>query len=152
MTTLSWRSLKLIQIDAKPEGIWNIALEYLASSRLVRIRVVDANDAGAAVPRTWSPVGGVSCGPNGMSPSVVRPVLWAQAPYASLIAKVGGSTADLPSKEGTFEGKKVFAVGSYVVFTLDTNGGPLFLTMNDTVDEFYQHSGSLWVNIEECPL
>jgi hypothetical protein len=152
MTNLSWRKLKTVRIDARPAGLWNLALEYVPASRLLRIKVADEDESGAAVARTWNPTSGLSCGPDGTTPQVARTLLWTQAPYGALIAKVGGSTADLPGKDGSFDGKKVFAVGSYAVIALDKDAGPLFLTMNDTVDEFYQHEGALWVHLEECPI
>jgi hypothetical protein len=47
----------------------------------------------------------------------------------------------------------VFGVGSHCVISLaSTEGGPLYLTMNDNPEGFTSHSGSLHVLIEQYAL
>jgi hypothetical protein len=44
----------------------------------------------------------------------------------------------------------VFAVGSYCLISIGaTEGGPLFLTMNDSPEAFAHHSGALYVLVEQ---
>ena len=74
------------------------------------------------------------------------------------LAKIGGSTADVPDStagsSGPYPGKKVFAVGSDCIVALPAaaDGGPLFFTMNDKPSDFEQHTGELFVTIEHFPL
>lgn len=76
----------------------------------------------------------------------------------ALIGKVGGSTAELPdsspaASSSTSSGRKVFVCGSHAIFELSgTDYGPLFLTMNDSPELFCEHSGELWVRIDESIL
>jgi hypothetical protein len=82
-----------------------------------------------------------------------RPLL-PTAARGTLVGKIGGSTADLPDLSSTgastLPAKKFFVSGSFALVELaNTDCGPLFLTMNDSPELFCQHSGELWVRIDE---
>jgi hypothetical protein len=76
--------------------------------------------------------------------------------YGALVGKIGGSSADLPdssSPGAAYGNKRVFPVGSHCVVLLGSaEGGPLFLTMNDSPEGFAHHSGVLHVRVEEHPI
>src|SRR5262249_48683625 len=98
------------------------------------------------------------CGPDGslLGDQQKQPLV-ATAPRGAIVGKIGGSTADLPdtsaNAKGPYGGRKAFASGSCTVVELEaTDSGPLFLTINDSPNQFYNHAGELWVLIEEAPL
>jgi hypothetical protein len=146
-----------VKVEAKPVGIWNVALEYVPGSRLLRLTVVADDGTGNQVPTIWSPITGKDSGSDGITSTPAKSgLLLNSALYGALIAKLGGSSGDVPdstSALGPYGSKKVFCVGSFCVVSLsNTEAGPLFLTMNDSPDGFDQHNGSLFVKIEEFPL
>jgi hypothetical protein len=107
-----------------------------------------------AVPTLWSPINGVDCGADGIRNALPKAgFLSTAAAYGALIGKIGGSSADLPdssSAASPYGNKRVFAVGTYCVVSIGgTDGGPLFLTMNDSPEGFAYHSGALCVLIEQ---
>jgi hypothetical protein len=149
----SWQKLKLVALDAKPVGLWTLVADYVPGSRLLRFKVVAQDAQGLAVQNVWSPIKGTDCGADGIPITPAKAgLLSTGALYGALIAKVGGSSADLPdstSLTAPYGTKRVFAVGSHCVVSLgSTEGGPLFLTMNDTPDGFVHHSGALYILIE----
>lgn len=155
MTEPAWKELARVKVTAKPEGLWNIVLPYVCGQRLLRVTVQEKDDKGATVTRKWAPSPKKECGPDGLAMTKSGALL-TTAPYGALVGKVGGGTADLPDSQGSsgpYTGKKVFAAGGYSVVSLGaTDCGPFFLTMNDSLDGFDDHSGSLWVLIEEAPI
>jgi hypothetical protein len=157
MLTPTWQHVTLAKVDAKPPGIWNVIREYVPGARLLRLQVVSVDDKKQAVPTTWSPTPGKDITADGITITPARTgLLLNSALYGALIAKVGGSSAEVPdsmSAAGPYGGKKVVAVGSFCVVSIaSTEGGPLFLTMNDSPDSFDSHSGPLWVQIDEFPM
>jgi hypothetical protein len=159
MTNPSWRVIARKKIAARPEGLWNVALDYVSGPRLLRLTVLDRDERGAVMAKSWNPTSKEESGPDGLlKTSAKSGLLFAMAPYGALIGKVGGSSADQPetgggAKDGGYSGRKVFAAGSYAVIGLGKDdGGPLFLTMNDSPDGFAEHAGALEVLIEEAAL
>jgi len=156
VTASPWQKLEVVRVAARPIGLWNLAFEYVPGSRLLRFTVVAADASGPALPCLWSPSDGTECGADGIFPTPLKiGLLYTGAQYASLIGKLGGSSADIPdtnSVAGPYPNKKVFAVGSYCVISVSSSeGGPLFLTMNDSPDGFKGHMGDLLVSIEQYP-
>lgn len=155
MTDPAWKEIKKVKVEAKPAGIWNVALPYICGSRLLKLSIQSTDDKNATVPIAWAPSPKKQCGADGAAMTKSGALLSA-APYGALVGKIGGSTADLPdisATAGPYSGKKVFVVGAYSVVSIATTDcGPLFLTMNDSPDGFDDHSGVLWVLIEEAPV
>jgi hypothetical protein len=152
MTTPAWQKLDLLKVDARPVGLWNLAIEYVSGSRLLRFKVVALDDLGHIFPSVWSPIKATECGADGIVTTPLKTgLLCSGAQYGSLIGKLGGSSADLSNANsaGASGNSKVFAVGSYCVMSVGSSeGGPLFLTMNDSPDGFEGHKGELLVSIE----
>jgi hypothetical protein len=66
----------------------------------------------------------------------------------ALLAKIGGSTADLkPEKDKVV----LFAVGRHCVFTVEaTKAGTLYLGVNDTLDCLVRVRGQLEITLPEA--
>jgi hypothetical protein len=148
-----------VQVDAKPEGFWNLAIEFCPGPRLVRLRVVDKDKGGAPLPTEWTIdkdlAAPTTCGANGLGAGDNRSAyLCPAAPQGALIGKFGGSPADIPdlTQSATpFGTKKVFAVGAQCVISLAVgDAGPLYLTMNDELRTFDKHDGMLFVEIHDA--
>jgi hypothetical protein len=159
MTLPSWNPVAVIKVESKPAGLWTIAMEYVPPSRLLRFRVVDKDGLKKTVSTDWKLGDDPGCGADGVASSATKAgLLCSAAPQGALIAKIGGSTADVPdsSSPGTspYAGKRVFPVGSFCIVTVAsvTDAGPLFLTINDVPDGFKTHSGALHVEISEAPI
>jgi hypothetical protein len=151
----SWKKLKLVKVEARSVGPWSLAIDYIPGLRLLRFKVIPKDEQGRSVPTSWSPSNNTECGADGITIATsTSGLLCNGAMYGALIAKVGGSSADLPDSSSAtlpYGNKRVFAVGSYCVVLIGSSeGGPLFLTMNDKPDGCADHSGALHVLIEEC--
>ena len=150
---ISWKQLGVVKVAAKAEGIWQLALEYVGGLRLLRLRVVDQDENRNAVWTTWHQTATDRATADGLIHVVKTGLLLTSAPPGALIAKIGGSTADVPdaaSPSAPYGTKKVFAVGSYCVVNLAAqDAGPLFMAMNDSLDNVKHHEGALHVAIEE---
>ena len=160
--SITWRRVALVRIPAKPAGLWELGVEYVGGSRLLRMQVVGHDEKGNKTGTTWhadkdleSTADGLSNDPTPAQTPEKKPeaLLNRAARRGALIAKIGGSTADIPDggSPGTPYGtKKVFAVGSRCIISLaSSEGGPLFFTMNDWPECFANHDGVLHVLIEE---
>jgi hypothetical protein len=153
----TWRKLTIVKLDARPRGLWSLVAEYVPGSRLLRLQVLLTHEHRGFLPASWSPIDGTTCQADGVVSTPPKSgFLSLSAPYGALIGKVGGSSADLPDSSmpaapyGT--DKRVFTVGSYCVVSIGVaEGGPLYLTMNDSPDGFTRHSGALRVLVEEYP-
>ena len=152
MTNPSWRKIDLVKVPAKPDGLWTMVVEHITGPRLLRLKVSDKDKADALVPMKWNRTSTEQCGADGQMKTCTNALL-PLAPCGSLIAKIGGSTADMPEAQGVYSGRKVFTVGTYcVVLLANTDTGGLFLTMNDAPESFNQHALDLYVLIEEAPV
>ena len=99
MTLPNWNQIALVRVEAKPAGLWTMAVEYVPPSRLLRFRVVDKDASKNPVATEWKLSEDASCGPNGLPSSSNTPktsLLCSATPLGALIAKIGGSTADVP--------------------------------------------------------
>jgi len=150
----SWKAVKTVKVEAKPTGYWNLVIDYIPGSRLLRFALLTKDAQGQPVPTFWNPAAGMQAGADGTNFTTAKSgLLSGGACYGALIGKIGGSSADIPdaSQPTTpYGSKRVFAVGSRCVISLGaSDGGPLFLTMNDNPEGFLNHSGALHVQIEE---
>lgn len=150
----SWQKIKLFELKADSAQLWNLVTSYIPGARLLRLTVVAQDEKQQTVSTSWSPVSGRTCGADGIFVTPAKSgLLNTGALYGALIGKVGGSSADVPdisSPTAPYGSKRVFAVGSHCVISLaNTEGGPLYLTMNDNPDGFVTHSGSLHILMEE---
>lgn len=145
----------MFTVEAKPTGLWNLVTNYVTGSRLLRFRWLPQDAQGNPLPDKWNPGTNVLCGADGtwITPAKTG-LLSGGALYGALIGKIGGSSADVPDTSqpaAPYGSRRVFAVGSHCVISLgSTEGGPLYLTMNDAPEGFASHSGALTVLIEEC--
>jgi len=149
----------VVRVESKPDGFWNMIIPYVSGPRLLRFAVCDKDDKGHTAPKRWHVSKNEEIGADGKpAGKTTTGILVTTAARGALVGKIGGSSADLPdSATGStvvpYAGKKVFAVGSSAVISLAAaDSGPLFLTMNDGPDGFENHSGALWVLIEESSL
>jgi len=139
MAQPSWRQIKRVMVPERDGSLWTPALDYITPGKLYRI-VVEArlfgpaadsdppaaSDPGAPPPASapappatdqhWTPESGTECTADG-DPALQRSgslTLDSCAPGA-LIAKIGGSTADLkPDKDRLL----LFSVGRHCVFSV----------------------------------
>jgi hypothetical protein len=153
---VTWRDLGLVPVPAKPQGLWTLALDYVPGGRLLRAMVVEFDAEEKPVAPEWHPDTNTHCGPDGIIKQTdTSKLLCSTALVGALIGKLGGSTADHPNPAPTappYDGKKVFAVGSELILVMGkTDGGPLFLTMNDLIENFPNHSGKLFVKLQDYP-
>ena len=153
---IEWVSIDLIRVPAQPQGLWTLAQEFIPGGRLLRIAVVGHDHKEHPVHRTWKPAAALQCGPDGVLGNAARTsLLCASALYGALIGKIGGATGDVPDTTVNlppYGNKKVFAVGSELILPLAiSEGGPLFLTMNDSPEGFAVHSGELFVLLQYYP-
>ena len=145
MTEPLFRDEKTVQVKADCDSLWTLALPYISGPAKVRITADAAS--------RWNP-GTKECGPGGLREGLFDSML-PGAPRGALIGKLGGGDSDCPAFLRTTETTGavpamtgVFAVGSYCVLEVKAGeGGALFLTMNDSVSSFANHSGTLDVKV-----
>ena len=168
MTEIAWREVKRLDLKMTPGSLWRLAHEYVQGPRLLRLRVLNADNRPAIDPATGNPVADASgnspqwgkddnaCTPDGAptNPPKDTVLLCSKAPRGALVAKLGGSSADHPDTAANsqpYGSRKVFAVGSYcVILVAKDDSGPLFLTRNETLDAFREDMGELKILIEEA--
>ena len=132
--------------------MWTLAEDYIAGPVKLKIEAVDQDALWQYAPDQY-------CKAGGTTRNDLAAILPA-APIGALIAKVGGSSADFPPPAGAggqpgtlLAGIKLFAVGAYAVVEIkDTESGPLFLAMNDTLAGFPHHAGTMKVKISLAPV
>jgi hypothetical protein len=122
---------------ARPHGnVWKIAVPFLDAPGWLRIE--------ASGEWIYSNKFNLKCDANGdlLSPLDPKRCVHESSPVGCLIGRIGGSAASKAS-DG------IFTVGSYCVQKVDdkTQGGPLFLTINDLWTGFDDNSDELTVNI-----
>ncbi|HEV2961048.1 MAG TPA: hypothetical protein VG649_04420 [Candidatus Angelobacter sp.] len=147
MSQLTWRSLGTYAIPERPHLLWTPVIDYLSPGKLYKIRVEPASNTD----QTWTPEAGAACTADG-DPKLARkegalPLSGVNA--GALIARIGGSTADLVSdKDKTV----VFAVGRHYVFQAPENikTGALFLGINDTAQAGVGLVGTLTVTVYDA--
>jgi hypothetical protein len=125
----------LIQVRARPDGIWTLALQYVPPKMLLCFR---ANG-------TWNYSMTGRCGPDGDLTSLLSrtQLQVATAPVGALIGKIGGSTA------GWNDGTQ-FLIGTTCVYRVpDGVDGALYLTINDEYTGMRNNGGDVAVEISE---
>lgn len=126
--------IDIADVPAQPEGLWTSVCLYVDGPGLLRIK---ADPQGQ-----WSYAAGTvdDCGPEGDPLAFVsrKDCLSQNAPVGALIGKIGGSSAGIGDAP-------VFAVGSHCVVRIPDDGGPLFLTINDTADGMSNNGGTVKV-------
>jgi len=153
---IEWIDIGAVQVAAQPVGLWTLAQDFVPGGRLLRISVLAHDHENQPVERTWKPAATLECGPDGILADTPRTsLLCTSALYGALIGKIGGATSDVPDltpNAPPYANKRVFAAGSEVIVPLGTSdGGPLFLTMNDSPEGFAMHSGELLVRLQYYP-
>jgi len=136
MTEPTWLPLELKtnKVNAKPDSIWTLVCEYIKGPMKLKIEASG----------TWEYSPTKECGADGVRQAgVPTSALNNAAPLGALIAKIGGSPADISATS--------FIVGSYVILPItDANEGALFLTMNDQIDHFDDHGKELTIVIQQA--
>lgn len=138
MAAKTWTPLVTgLEVPAKPQGRWTLAVEYVGDKQLLKIEAADSP------PGRWGYAPGDYCGPDGdpASRASVPGRIMEAAPLGALIGKVGGSTAG-------HDPASVFLVGSFCLLRLaDGQEGPLFLTINDSPEGMIDNKGSIKINV-----
>jgi hypothetical protein len=162
----NWREIARLKIEAKPNGLWTLACDYVTGPKKLRIHVplVSGGDDKSPDKRPqqkWKhgQAETDSCAADGNLGADVSPTncLCPSAPVGALIGKIGGSSADRtggagPSPViGSPPSIQVFPVGSFCILDLkEDSKGALFLTMNNEVKGFSNHSGFIEIIVEEA--
>jgi hypothetical protein len=149
----TWRELGKVKVPEAGAGLWTKALDYVTPGKLYRIAVQPTAapaPATGTIPQKWTPESGAECTADG-DPSLARSgsIVLDTSAAGALIAKVGGSTADVqPDKDKLL----VFSAGRHCVFTVadPTKAGGLYLGINDTVSSRSRVTGQLEVTIYEA--
>ena len=131
-----WRDLvkNEVTVEAKPVGLWTKVCDYIEAPLKLRIEAKG----------TWKITGDEECGPDGLRTHWPADSLLTSVPAGALIGMIGGSPAEKPGEKST-----VFSVGSYLVLCpADTIRGALYLTMNDSVARFEEHSGTVTAKLQ----
>jgi hypothetical protein len=160
MTKPFWRTIDIVRVNgAPPLGFWNLVVDWVSGPRLLRFKISNVDGAGAKVDQTWGMAKDQQpCTANGMTEKDAGPPFPCKgANPGALIAKIGGSVADLASSKlddaSPYPGRKVFPVGELCVIQISKDeGGPLFLGMNDEPKHSSEHVGELYVLIEEAAI
>lgn len=150
----TWRPLQL-KTDKVPERegcVWTPVFDYLSPGKIYRLEVPTRAAATANQPpqdQKWQPESAGECTADG-NPATERrdSLMVAGAAVGALLAKIGGSTADLkPDKEKVV----LFAVGRHCVFTVEaTKTGTLYLGVNDALDSLVRVQGQLEITLSEA--
>lgn len=146
---------KTVRVPDRPGSLWTLALDWLTPQKLYRIEVRPAAAADPAAPtveQTWTPHGSSqACTADGDSSGLSRrdALMLPDARLGTLIAKVGGSTADAVVDKTA---QSLFAAGRYCVLKApdEAKAGPLYLAVNDSPTAASGLTGSLSVVISEA--
>jgi hypothetical protein len=148
----TWRKIATVTVPARKATIWTPALDFVTQDRLYRITVEtkpDPADPAKQVDQTWLPESGTRCTADGDPAMTRKEALTIDGcPAGALIAKVGGSSADLkPGKDSTL----LFAVGRHCVFSISDAGkcGGLYFGINDAQASMARIEGELEVTVCE---
>ena len=152
----TWREIKKLKVPEEGAGLWTTALDYVTLGKLYRL-VVDsqpiaqpAENQPTTQHQKWKPESSTGCTADG-DPSLVRSgsLVIETSAAGALIAKVGGSTADLkPDKDKLL----IFSAGRHCVFSVTdpAKTGSLYLGINDTAGSQPKLTGQLEVTIFEA--
>lgn len=150
---------KTVKVPDRPGSLWTLALDWLTAGKLYRLEVLavvpppapPAAPAPNPVEQTWTPRGSSGpCTADGDASGLSRrdALLLPEARLGTLIAKIGGSTADSVVDRNI---TPLFTAGRYCVFKApdDSKTGPLYLAVNDSPAAASGLTGSLDVVICE---
>jgi hypothetical protein len=148
----TWREITKVKVG-EGTGLWTRVLDYVAPNKLYRIEVAPVSPPLTATEpglQEWTPESGKKCTADG-DPTLSRsePLVLDTSAVGALIAKVGGSTADVkPDKEKLL----VFSVGRHCVFSVAdaAKTGSLYLGINDAAASRQSVKGLLEVTIYEA--
>jgi hypothetical protein len=145
----NWRPLKLLthKIPGRPGCGWTPVFDYLTPGKMYRLQVPVQGTTGDD--QKWEPESAGECTADG-NPATARgtALLLASAAVGALVAKIGGSTADLTADKDKVV---LFAVGRHCVFTVDAaKGGTLYLGVNDSAGSMFNVNGQLTVELCEA--
>lgn len=137
----TWREIWKISVPNETGNAWTAALDYVTSGKLYKIVV--------ASKEKWTPESGTACNADGDA-TLTRSsaVILDTSSVGALIARIGGSTADLkPDKDKLM----IFSVGRHCVFSVTDplKTGSLYLAVNDTPSSQSKLEGKLEVSIHE---
>jgi hypothetical protein len=149
----TWRQITTVKVPEREGCAWTPVLDYLTPGKMYRLEVpMQAVAAAPAQPpqdQKWHPESAGECTADG-NPTTERSdsLLIGGAAVGALLAKIGGSTADLrPEKDKTV----LFAVGRHCVFTVEaTKAGTLYLGVNDTLGSLIRVRGQLEITLSEA--
>ena len=150
MTQPNWSELVTgVTLPARPDGLWTKVCDYVAGPRRLRIRATGIWDLATTPAAPCGPDGNPVSGSTGL-------LLLPTALPGSLIAKIGGGTADYwvpatgASTPATPTSILIFPVGSFCTIDIPSAvSGALFLTMNDLPNGFPNHGGGISIDIYE---
>lgn len=132
---MQWSELKKdVIVEAKPNGIWTWAVDYVQGPALILIE--------AKGEWTYSK-GRPPCKADGDLNALIsaQHAMLTTAPVGALIVKIGGSTAGL--NDGA-----VRVGGSKAIIQIDEQvSGPILLTINDDITGLADNEGTLLVTI-----
>jgi len=174
----TWREITKIKVPEREGCAWTPVRDYLTPGKMYRVEVLMLAAAGApnkqppqdaapdpnqqptqdAAPdpnqqlpqeQKWKPESVGECTADG-NPTAERSdsLLIAGAAVGALLAKIGGSTADLKPETDKVV---LFAVGRHCVFTVDaTKAGTLYMGVNDTLQSLVRVQGQLEITLSEA--
>lgn len=138
----TWREVRRVKVPGEKRMAWTPALDFVTPGKLYRI-IVDSK-------QEWTPESSsAKCGADGDA-TLTRSsdaVLTSSA-IGALIAKIGGSTADLKPDTNKVV---LFSAGRHCVFSVAdaAKAGPLYLGINDLPNSQTRVEGQIEVIIEE---
>ena len=132
----NWVILKdNVKVEARPAGLWTVALEWLDGPAILKFEAGDEE---------WfyseSDVSKTRADGHLTSLLAAKGCLLQSAPVGALIGKIGGSSAS--ATDGT-----LFTVGKFTLLEIDKSKGPLYLTINDEPGGFANNRGAITVKI-----
>lgn len=135
----TWRNIKTVKVPDKNKA-WTPALDFVTPGKLYRL--VAKSD--------WKPESSQKkCDADGDA-TLTRSgdVVLGTSAIGALIAKIGGSTADLKPDNNKVT---LFSAGRYCVFSIAdaAKAGPLYLGINDLPSSQTNVEGQIEVTIEE---
>jgi hypothetical protein len=121
-------------------GLWTLVHEFVEGPALLSIRAIDWS-------MRWSPAWPIMCNADGDPTSLMsrKNCLVSGGIVGALVGKIGGSSAS--ATDGT-----TFMVGRACVVKVSSDGGPLYLGINDEPSGMWNNGGDQYVNVYRCAL
>ena len=138
----TWREISKVKVPSEARTAWTPALDFVTPGKLYRI-IVDSK-------QEWTPgSSSAKCNADGDATlTLTGDVVLSSSAIGSLIAKIGGSTADL---KPDLSKVVLFGAGRHCVFSIAdaAKAGPLYLGINDLPSSQTKVTGQIEVTIEE---